>query len=261
MILYVRNEVYMNQYYGILLSLFTGLATVIGALLVVFNQHKSNKKIVFILGLSTGIMFILGLFELLPESYELISKEVGTLYSVLTIIFLIGVGFFITSAIDKLLHHTEEHELKHVGLITTLAVSMHKLPEGIALFIASYADIKIGIALAFATALHHIPEGMMIALPTYYASNSKSKALKYAALSGMATPLGALLAMLLFKNIISNVFLGGLFAVAIGMFLFVVAVELIPTALQYKYPKMYALAISIGATVMYVIHMLDLGHH
>lgn len=250
----------MNLFYAIIPAFIAGVATFIGALLVVFNQRKSDKKIVFILGLSTGIMLILVLFELLPESYELVQNDLKE-YALLSVLGFIVVGFVLMVVIDKLLHHKDDHELKHVGIVTTLAVSMHKFPEGMALFVAAYADIKIGLALAFATALHHIPEGMMIALPTYYASNSRGKALTYAAVSGMATPVGALLAMVMSNQMTNNMWLGSLFAVAIGMFLFVVLIELLPTALQYKMPKLYAMAILLGASTMYLVHAFTAGHH
>lgn len=244
----------MNNYYGILLALLTGLATLIGAALVLFNKHKSDKKIVFILGLSTGIMTILSLFELLPESFELISEKYDSINATIVTIAFALIGYLITLVVDKLLEHTSEHELKHVGLITMVAVSMHKLPEGIALFIASLADIKLGIGIALASAMHHIPEGMMIALPTYYASNSKKKALKYAFISSLATPLGALFAMLVLGNVVKIMLLGSLFAVAIGMFVFIIINELIPTAIQYKQNKTFFGATLIGLMGMLIIH-------
>lgn len=60
--------------------------------------------------------------------------------------------------------------MRHMGLMTGLAMALHNFPEGVATFMATVAQPQIGFALAFAIALHNIPEGIAVSLPIYYAT-------------------------------------------------------------------------------------------
>lgn len=240
-----------NSIIGLLLAVMAGFATVIGALLIILMKNKGDKKMVFILGFSTGIMVIVAFLDLLPEASELIFKNINGIWGWVVILLSVTVGIIITLTIDKLLHHDEEHNnLYHVGLITTIAISLHKFPEGIAVFIASYANVTLGVTMAVAIGIHHIPEGMAIAAPIYYATGSKLKAIKYALFSGMAEPIGALVAFLFLKPFINDIMLGILFSIAIGIFLFIIIEEMIPTISKYKYHKLALISFSIGIIFM-----------
>ena len=80
-----------------------------------------------------------------------------------------------------------------------IAMIIHNIPEGIATFITTNNDITLGISLAIAIALHNIPEGISIALPIYYSTNKKKKAIFYTLISGISEPFGAILAFLFLK--------------------------------------------------------------
>lgn len=245
------------NYYGLLFALIAGMATVLGAALVLFSKKRSEKRLVMILGFAAGMMIILAGFELFQESHEYIAEKIGNNYGYILVLIFMLVGFGITTLLDKLFHHDEdEDELHHVGLITTVAVSMHKLPEGMALYITSFVDINLGIAMALVTAIHHIPEGMMVALPVYYSSNSKAKALIYALCSSLATPLGAIIAMLFFRGSMDPIILGALFGIVTGMFIYIILMELIPTAFEHKQYKAYTIGLLLGLIGMYMVHYL-----
>jgi ZIP family zinc transporter len=250
----------MNSVYGLLLAVIAGMSTVLGALLVSFMKNTGNKKISIILGFSAGIMIIVAFFDLLPESSELLFNSLNKFIGSIVIIGSVLVGILIALGIDKLLHHGDkEHELYHVGLITTIAISLHKFPEGIAVFIASYANLTLGITMTIAIGIHHIPEGMAIAAPIYYATGSKLKAIKYALLSSLAEPIGALTAFLVLKPFINDIMLGILFAIAIGIFLFIVIEELIPTSREYGHTKLANTSIIIGMIFMFICQMIFKG--
>ncbi|RWW15758.1 hypothetical protein GW17_00020389 [Ensete ventricosum] len=72
-------------------------------------------------------------------------------------------------------------------------ITVHNFPEGMAVFIGTTKGLRIGITFALAIALHNIPEGVAVALPVYYATESKWQAFKLAALSGFAEPLGVII--------------------------------------------------------------------
>eukprot|EP00268_Persea_americana_P024297 TRINITY_DN23746_c0_g1_i2.p1 TRINITY_DN23746_c0_g1~~TRINITY_DN23746_c0_g1_i2.p1 ORF type:complete len:133 (-),score=15.78 TRINITY_DN23746_c0_g1_i2:562-909(-) len=70
--------------------------------------------------------------------------------------------------------------------------------------------LRVGLNLAFAIALHNIPEGVAVALPVYFATESKWQAFKLATLSGLAEPLGVVIVAYLFPSSLSPGILEGL---------------------------------------------------
>lgn len=242
-----------NNLILLLLSAMAGFSTLIGAATLFFEKKRTDKNIVIVLGLSIGILVTLGLGELLADSYNTFLEHTNAFYSVLLIIILGIVGYALTHLLDELLHHKEDN-LGHLSLITTLGISMHKLPEGMALFIAGYADIKLGIALSIAIALHHIPEGTIISTPIYYATNNKFKAFAYTFISSITLVLGSAIAMLFINNI-STLILGCLFSITLGMYAFIIIHELIPTALDYGKYKTLIYSILLGTSLMLILHL------
>jgi zinc transporter, ZIP family len=242
-----------DSYILLLLAAVAGFSTLIGSISIFVNKKKSTDTIVMVLGLSIGILVALGLQELLHESYEAFLEKTNVIYSILLIASFIAIGYTLTHLLDKSLHH-EEDNLGHLSLITTLSITMHKLPEGMALYIAGSADIKIAIALTVAIALHHIPEGIMISMPIYYATNSKLKAILYSFLSSSATLIGAVIAII-FLNNLSTIVLGCLFSITIGMYIFVIINELLPTALSYKKYDKLIYSTLIGISLMMILHL------
>ena len=121
------------------------------------------------------------------------------------------IGVIVMAIIDFLLpyHYLEEkicrkqniidRKLLSTGFVVTLGLIIHNFPEGMAVFLSSFTNVRLGILLAIAIAIHNIPEGIAVAAPIYHATLNKSKAIKYAFISGMAEPLGAIISYLILK--------------------------------------------------------------
>eukprot|EP01010_Urceolus_cornutus_P000068 NODE_1009_length_1170_cov_277.111508_g768_i0.p1 GENE.NODE_1009_length_1170_cov_277.111508_g768_i0~~NODE_1009_length_1170_cov_277.111508_g768_i0.p1 ORF type:complete len:334 (+),score=60.05 NODE_1009_length_1170_cov_277.111508_g768_i0:120-1121(+) len=127
----------------------------------------------------------------------------------------------------------EGRKLHHTGLVLCVALTIHNFPEGLATYVATLADEKLGIALGVAIALHNIPEGMCVAIPTYYATGSFVKALLLTFMSGMAQPLGAFIGYLVLSSYDIPAMYAVLFGVVSGMMVFISLKELLPTAHHY----------------------------
>jgi len=134
----------------------------------------------------------------------------------------------------------DDHEkLLRMGLFTALAIGIHNFPEGLATFLAALQDPGLGIAIAVAIALHNIPEGISVSVPIYYATGSRSKAFIYSWLSGLAEPVGAVIAYgLIFfflghGNIMPPQIMGIMFAGVAGIMVYISLDELLPTAEKY----------------------------
>ncbi len=130
-------------------------------------------------------------------------------------------------------------KLLRMGLFTALAIGIHNFPEGLATFLAALQDPGLGIAIAVAIALHNIPEGISVSVPIYYATGSRFKAFVYSCLSGLAEPVGALIAygfivIFLGKGLaVPPHLMGVMFAGVAGIMVYISIDELIPTSQAY----------------------------
>ena len=249
----------------LLLSTLAGLSTVIGAIIVLFNKTKNEKFLTFSLGFSAGVMITVSFTDLFPTAEESISKYHGEFQGVIWSILFLLIGGLIAFLIDSFLPDDEKNSLTEsnknyglfrVGLVSTIALMLHNFPEGIATFVSGYQDIGLGISVAFAIALHNIPEGIAIAMPIYFSTGSRYKAIKYSFWSGMTEPLGAFLSFLFLKPFINELILGIIFAVVCGIMIYISLAELIPSSRSYGHIKLSLLSIFLGISIMPISHIL-----
>jgi len=247
---------------ALILTLIAGSATGIGGALVLFKKKISSNFLAGALGLSAGVMIFISLAELFPEAQAMIAgtgMQHGEAF--VLIAFFVGMGIITlidftipeyenpheasglsldarTAAIGVLDQTGNEKALHRLGLMSALAIAIHNFPEGIATFIGALNDPEMGAGITFAIAIHNIPEGIAVAIPIYYATKSKGKALLYATLSGLSEPIGALLCWGIAA--IFGVELTGsspafplILAAVAGIMIYISLDELLPTAEKY----------------------------
>lgn len=136
--------------------------------------------------------------------------------------------------------HRAHHKLLRMGLFTALAVGIHNFPEGLATFLAALQDPSLGVAIAIAIALHNIPEGISVSVPIFYATGSRKKAFLCSVLSGLAEPVGAIIAYAAIRFLLSGSsgvippeILGVLFGGVAGIMVYISLDELLPTSRAY----------------------------
>lgn len=254
-----------NSIFPLILSSIAGLSTVIGSVLVFFTKTKNNRFLTFSLGFSAGVMITVSFTDLFPAAQQAITKYHGKINGILWSILFMLLGAIIAFLIDSFIPTEEKYQvpkddknfgLFRVGLVSTIALMIHNFPEGIATFVSGYQDVALGISVTLAIALHNIPEGISIAMPIYFATNSRAKALKYSFLSGMAEPLGAFIAFLFLKPFINELVLGIVFAVVSGIMMYISFSELIPSSRQYGHIKLSLASIFLGISIMPITHLL-----
>ena len=97
-------------------------------------------------------------------------------------------------------HHVPTNAFLAIGLQTSIAIALHKLPEGFITYATNHANPKLGFTVFMALFIHNITEGFAMALPLYLAINSRWKAMFWSSLlGGVSQPLGAGVAALWFK--------------------------------------------------------------
>jgi ZIP family zinc transporter len=120
-----------------------------------------------------------------------------------------------------------------MGMTTALAISLHNFPEGLATFVATLNDPKVGVVLGVAIAIHNIPEGLCVALPIFYATGKRTNAFLWALLSGASEIVAALLGWAILANSVSDTTYAALFGLVAGMMVVISIRELLPTAHFY----------------------------
>ena len=146
---------------------------------------------------------------------------------------------------------TKEQYLERMGVMTALAIGIHNFPEGLATFVATLDDPAVGGALAVAIAIHNIPEGLCVSIPIYFATGDRWKAFRWALLSGVSEPIGALIGWLILKDHFNELLYGIVFGMVAGMMVMIVLNELIPTAHRYDPDdKVVTKSVSVGMVVM-----------
>ena len=269
---------------ALILTLIAGSATGIGGALVLFRKKISSNFLAGALGLSAGVMIFISLAELYPEAQEMISQT-GMAYgkAFVLIAFFVGMGIITlidftipeyenpheasglsldarTAAVGMLEQTGSEKALHRLGVMSALAIAVHNFPEGIATFIGALNDPEMGTGITAAIAIHNIPEGIAVAIPIYYATKSKAKALFYATVSGLTEVIGALLCLAV-TSIFGVSLTGGgpafplVLAAVAGIMIYISLDELLPTA--EKYGKHHiAIAGVVGGMAVMGISML-----
>ncbi|PSK53170.1 hypothetical protein B9Z65_3370 [Elsinoe australis] len=140
-------------------------------------------------------------------------------------------------------HHVPTNAFLSIGLQTSIAIALHKLPEGFITYATNHANPKLGFSVFLALFIHNITEGFALALPLYLAVQSRWKAMLWSVLlGGFSQPLGAGIAALWFKiaghtNMApgEGVY-GGMFAVTAGI-MTSVALSLFSESLDLTHSK------------------------
>ena len=264
------NVLMENVGIALLLTMVAGLATGIGSLLAFFTKTTNTKFLSFVLGLSAGVMVYVSFTEILVEAQNSLTVELGETRGNWITVIAFFAGMLVIGLIDKFIpSHSNPHEVKKVedmnaagkaevqrsalmrtGVFTAFALAIHNFPEGIAVFISALQDPALGIPITVAIAIHNIPEGIAVAVPVYYATNSKKKAFWMSFLSGLAEPLGAIVALLFLMPFINGIMFGVIFAMVAGIMVFISLDELIPAAQRYDETHLPIYGVITGMAIM-----------
>ncbi len=261
-----------NLLVPLLLTLFAGLATGIGSLIAFFTHHTNKRFLSFSLGLSAGVMIYVSFVEIFQQAESSLTAELGSKAGMTTTVLCFFAGMLLIGIIDRLVPSFENpHEVRSVesmdaplpkntklmrmGLMTALAIGIHNFPEGIATFTAAVESPTLGIAIAVAIAIHNIPEGIAVSVPIYHATGDRKKAFRYSLLSGLAEPVGALLAYLVLMPFMSPILMGCIFAAVAGIMVFISIDELLPAAREYgeHHISIYGLISGMGIMALSLI--------
>jgi len=218
------------------LTVFAGLSTGIGGLFVLLYKRTNAKLLAVSLGFSAGVMIFVSFAEFLFEAKRMLGDVFGESQGYLLTLVSFFSGMLLIALIDRLVPsyenphesrkiepdtgHCNIHGNKHLlrtGIMTAVIIAIHNFPEGMATFVASFQKPSTGIAIAIAVAIHNIPEGISVAMPIYCSTGSRRKAFAFSLLSGLAEPVGAVIAFVVLRPFLSDTLFGVLYAAIAGI--------------------------------------------
>jgi len=246
-------------------GLFTWGMTAVGAAAVLVKRAPSQRTMDILLGFSAGVMLAASFWSLLAPSLEL-SVAAGMIPWVPPVVGFAAGGLGLW-ALDKVLPHlhasaggvdvTEGVSTRwQRTTLLILAITLHNIPEGLALGVAigaaagasSTSPYGAAIALAIGLGLQNLPEGLAVAAPLRGAGWSRLRSFTYGHLSGVVEPIAAVIGALVVSA--SGAILPYALSFAAGAMVFVCVEELIPECQRSGHSDVAVLATMFGFTIM-----------
>jgi ZIP family zinc transporter/zinc and cadmium transporter len=233
-------------------STIAGSATVAGLLLVLWQEKWTKRNSIYLISLAAGVLLTSAFIHLLPEAIELV-KEPATIFA--SPFFFIIIGFALFYILEQVIViHTcaeEDCDTHSFGIVAAVGIGFHSLLDGIVIGIGFEVNFTVGLITSLAVMLHELPEGIFTLSILLHAQMSLKKAVWYTVLVALATPIGALLAYAFIRNV-SLSLLGNLLAVAAGSFLYIGASDLIPQTHRISRKANVPLVLLGGLFVIFV---------
>lgn len=137
------------------------------------------------------------------------------------------------------------------GILIAIGITIHNIPEGIAVGAGFMHLPKFGYFIALAILLHNIPEGIAVALPLCSSGLSKWRSFRVALFSGLVEPIGALIAAIFLTSF--HFLIPGALAFAGGVMVFITLDELVPVAREHGHQHFTAMGIITGAIFVFLL--------
>lgn len=248
-------------------TLFTWGMTALGAAMVFFFKEINRKFLDGMLGFAAGVMIAASFWSLLAPAIEMAEASGSMPWIPAVIGFLLG-GFFLW-VVDKTLPHlhfglpiAEAEGIKTTwrrSVLLVLAITMHNIPEGLAVGVAfgalehqiSGASLAGAIALAIGIGIQNFPEGAAVSVPLRREGISRWKAFVYGQASGIVEPIAAVVGAALVVYV--EPILPYALAFAAGAMIYVVIEELIPESQRNKDTDSATIGAMIGFAVMMLL--------
>ena len=241
------------------------IGTSLGAAMVfVLKKNISDNLQKLLTGFAAGVMVAASFWSLLQPALE--SSEGMGVWSFVPAAagFLVGVGFLLLlDEVTPHMHFNKQEEGPKSGLKRTtkliLAVTLHNIPEGMAVGVvyAGFLSGNVGIsaagalALALGIAIQNFPEGAIVSMPLRAEGMDKGKTFLFGVMSGVVEPIAALVTILAAGAVVPV--MPYLLSFAAGAMMYVVVEELIPEMSEGKHSNWGTIAFSIGFVLMMIL--------
>lgn len=245
------------------------LGTTLGAACVFLLKERIPEHIQkALLGFASGVMVAASVWSLLIPSMNMGDETSPTRVIPAVVGFIAGIAFLLL--MDKVTPHLHldnatpegpRSKLSRTGMLV-MAVTLHNIPEGMAVGVAlaaameqnAYLPAAGALALSLGIAIQNFPEGAIVSMPLRSEGNSKIRSFVIGSLSGIVEPIAAILTILLAAYITPA--LPYLLAFAAGAMIYVVIEELIPEASQGNHSNIGTIGFAFGFVLMMVLDVV-----
>ncbi|MFG6117115.1 ZIP family metal transporter [Halobacillus sp. MO56] len=253
---------------ALIATLFTWGMTALGAALVFTTKTMNQKLLDGMLGFAGGVMIAASFWSLLAPALDMAEKDDIAAWIPAAVGFMLG-GLFLWG-IDKLIPHlhpgssiTEAEGIhpnkKRRSTLLVLAITLHNIPEGLAVGVAfgaaaagfPEASLAGAVALGLGIGIQNFPEGVAVSLPLRRDGISRRKSFFYGQFSGMVEPISAVIGVLAVTLV--EPLLPYALSFAAGAMIFVVAEEVIPGSQEEGNKDLASMTLMIGFTVMMIL--------
>jgi ZIP family zinc transporter len=253
---------------SLIATCFTWFVTALGASFVFFFKGINRKFLDAMMGFAAGVMIAASFWSLLAPAIEMAEMDDQVAWIPAAIGFMAG-GIFIFG-LDKLIPHlhiefpTETAEgVKtnwHRSILLVSAITLHNIPEGLAIGVAfgaveaagmNTATFSGALALAIGIGIQNFPEGLAVSMPLRREGFSKWKSFVYGQFSGFVEPIAAVIGAVAVMSI--EPALPYALSFAAGAMIFVVVEELIPESQLHGNTDLATMGVLLGFTVMMIL--------
>ena len=248
-------------------TIFTWLMTALGAAAVFFFREINRKVLDAMLGFAAGVMIAASFWSLLAPAIDM-AEEMGQIPWMPAVVgFLLGGGFL--WVVDRILPHLHlnfpKEEAEGIktswqrSVLLVLAITLHNIPEGLAVGVAfgavaadiPSASLGAALALALGIGIQNLPEGFAVSVPLRREGVSRLKCFWFGQLSGVVEPIAGVLGALAVMTM--RPILPYALAFAAGAMIYVVVEELIPEAQLEKNTHAATFGAMLGFAVMMML--------
>ena len=254
----------MNVFTGLMIPF---LGTALGSGMVYLMKDRLSEKIEkILLGFASGVMVAASVWSLLIPSIDMSAEKGSFAWLPAAIGFLLGILFLLI--LDSVIPHLHVNENEPEGIKTNrlkkttmmvFAVTLHNIPEGMAVGVAYAGALSAGsgitlasaLALSVGIAIQNFPEGAIISMPLKEEGMSKTKSFLLGVISGAVEPLFAYITILLTGLVVP--FLPYTLSFAAGAMIYVVVEELIPESQNGSHSNIGTIGFAIGFVIMMIL--------
>ena len=243
---------------SLLITFMLGLFFIVGWIVVKVGKNTKTIENMSV-SIALGTMFALVFLDLFPEMLEHM-EDVSSIWMVILII--LGVGILKVLDIfipehdhEHSLHHDcSEENLVHIGIISLVAIVLHNIIEGMAVYSLASESIRTGMLIALGVGLHNIPMGMILSSTLEH--EKKSQKIIAFSLAVLSTFMGGFI-MFLLSNYITDTIIGMLISITLGMILYIILFELIPHVLHGEHKKRSLIGFLIGIFLIIISSIFE----
>ena len=243
---------------GLIVTFVLGIFILIGALVI--KMTKKSKIIEQLsISIALGTMSALVISEIIPETLEKFN-DYSNLYTLFFIIIFTTIGILILKILDRFIpehdykhgisHNCTNQNLIHIGIVSCIAIILHNIIEGMAVYSMIQESEKVGLLVALGVGLHNIPMGMIL-----YSTLDKKNNKKIFVVA-LSTFVGGVL-MSLISDLLNEFVLGVLLCITLGMLIYIICFELIPHLMHSKNKPIDLIGIVVGILVILISSMFE----